>query len=197
MNYEKIYSKITDDLVEEGYCILENAMEAELSSKLLSFVKKQNSFKEAGISSSNAQHLNNNRRRDKILWLDEDTGIQSEYLNFMSGLQRHLNKSLYLGLSYHEAHFAIYDEGDFYEKHLDSFKHSKNRVVSLVYYLNEIWKECDNGELLIYNMNNELIKTVLPKANTLVVFLSEKFPHEVLVSKKKRYSIAGWFRVDG
>jgi len=28
------------------------------------------------------------------------------------------------------------------------------------------------------------------------VFLSDKFPHEVLPAKKKRHSIAGWFRVD-
>ncbi|MDQ7061154.1 MAG: 2OG-Fe(II) oxygenase [Sulfurimonas sp.] len=32
-----------------------------------------------------------------------------------------------------------------------------------------------------------------PQANTLVVFLSEKFPHEVKVAKKQRFSIAGWF----
>lgn len=30
----------------------------------------------------------------------------------------------------------------------------------------------------------------------MVVFLSEKFPHEVLKANRKRYSIAGWFRVD-
>jgi len=27
-----------------------------------------------------------------------------------------------------------------------------------------------------------------------VIFLSERFPHEVLPAKKKRHSIAGWFR---
>lgn len=196
MNYEKLYSNITDDLVSEGYCILENAIETELSSKLLAFVKKQNGFKEAGISASNKHHLDENRRRDKILWLDEDASVQSEYLEFMSGLQNYLNRSLYLGVSYYEAHFSIYDKGDFYEKHVDAFRDSKNRVVSLVYYLNEVWKECDEGELLIYNMNDELIKTVVPRGNTLVIFLSEKFPHEVLIAKEKRYSIAGWFRVD-
>ena len=32
--------------------------------------------------------------------------------------------------------------------------------------------------------------------NKLIVFLSDIFPHEVLPSNKKRYAIAGWFRID-
>ncbi|CAA6810116.1 MAG: SM-20-related protein [uncultured Sulfurovum sp.] len=196
MNYEKLYARITDALVEKDYCVLEDAMNNELTSKLLTFAKKQNTFKQAGISPFNTQQLDRSKRRDKILWIDEDNGIQTAYLQFTLGLQNYLNKELYLGLTYHETHFAVYHKGDFYEKHLDAFKHSKNRVVSLVYYLNEAWNSSDAGELLIYNEKDELINTVIPKANTLIVFLSEKFPHEVLAAKKKRYSIAGWFRVD-
>jgi len=37
---------------------------------------------------------------------------------------------------------------------------------------------------------------VLPQLGTLVVFLSEEFPHEVLAAQRDRYSIAGWFRVN-
>ncbi len=48
----------------------------------------------------------------------------------------------------------------------------------------------------MYDDDNNFIKKVIPHANTLVVFLSDKFPHEVLPTKRKRYSIAGWFRVD-
>lgn len=36
-----------------------------------------------------------------------------------------------------------------------------------------------------------------PRAGTLVVFLSEDMPHEVLETQRERYSIAGWFRVNG
>ena len=35
---------------------------------------------------------------------------------------------------------------------------------------------------------------VEPRAGTLVAFLSEKIPHEVLAATRERYSIAGWFR---
>ena len=48
----------------------------------------------------------------------------------------------------------------------------------------------------MYDEHDNLLQKVSPQANTLVVFMSEKFPHEVLKAKRKRYSIAGWFRVD-
>ena len=101
-----------------------------------------------------------------------------------------------MGITYYESHFAIYDEGDFYETHLDSFKNFKNRVVTTVYYLNEDWMDEDGGELVIYDENNQFLTKVIPHANTLIVFLSDKFPHEVLPAKKRRFSIAGWFRID-
>ena len=194
--YEEIYSKIADALVENGYIIIENALDKKIPSELLNFAKNDIRFKKAGISASSSLHVDSNKRRDKILWLDEDGEAQSEFLDFSNGLKEYLNRSLYLGLSYYESHFAIYNEGDFYEKHLDAFKNSKNRVVTTVYYLNDEWNENDGGELIVYDENNKEIAKVMPNANTLVVFMSEKFPHEVLSTNKKRYSIAGWFRVD-
>ena len=50
--------------------------------------------------------------------------------------------------------------------------------------------------MLVYDNEENFIKKVIPKANTLVVFMSEEFPHEVLPARKERYSIAGWYRVD-
>lgn len=194
--YQKLYSKITDALVEDGYIIIKNALDEKIPSELLNFAKNETHFKNAGISASSDTHIDSNKRRDKTLWLDEDGNAQSNYLEFANGLREYLNQSLYLGLSYYESHFAIYNEGDFYEKHLDSFKKSKNRVVTTVYYMNDSWHENDGGELIIYDENNKKITKVIPDSNTLVVFMSEKFPHEVLRANKKRYSIAGWFRVD-
>ena len=194
--YEKLYSKITDALVDNGYIIIEKALAKELSSKLLNAAKNEPNFKRAGISGAGDLHLDNERRRDKIHWIDESESSQKEFLEFANGLKEYLNHSLYLGLSYYESHFAIYEKGDFYETHLDAFKNSKNRVVTTVYYLNDEWSENDGGELIIYNENNKEIAKVMPNANTLVVFMSEKFPHEVLSANKKRYSIAGWFRID-
>ena len=193
---EKLYSKITDALVNDGYIVIENALDPKLPKELRAFAKAQGDFREAGISGGGDLHLDSSRRRDKRRWLDEDGSVQSQFLDFANGLSSYLNRELYLGLSYYESHFAIYGEGDFYEKHLDAFKNSKNRVVTTVFYLNDEWGESDGGELVIYDEEDRFLAKVMPKANTLIVFMSEKFPHEVLPAKRERYSIAGWFRVD-
>jgi SM-20-related protein len=193
---ETLYEKITDALVRDGYIIIEEALPQTLNQQLLAKIDTLTAYKQAGISSSSALHVDNSRRRDKIHWLDEDGGAMSIFLSFSSALQAYLNRSLFLGLCYYEAHFAKYEEGDFYEKHLDAFQNSTNRVVTTVYYLNDGWEKEDGGSLRIYDTDGKFIQEVLPKNNTLVVFLSEKFPHEVLPTKKTRYSIAGWFRID-
>ena len=194
--YTQLYEQITDALVQNGYIVLDDAINKELTQKLLNCAKTKNDFHKAGISSNKEQHLDNTKRSDETSWIDGESSVEEEYLNFTEGLKEYLNRSLYLGLSYYEAHFAIYRDGDFYEKHLDAFKGSKNRVVTTVFYLNDEWQSCDGGALLIYNEKDTLLKTITPNAGTLVVFMSEKFPHEVLQAKKTRYSIAGWFRID-
>ena len=193
---EKLYPQIIDALVKDGYIIIPNALDPQLPIKLKQFAQNETDFKRAGISGANDLHLDNQRRGDKIHWLNEDSNAQSEFLAFTDGLKEQINRELYMGITYYESHFAIYDEGDFYETHLDSFKNSKNRVVTTVYYLNDDWGEDDGGELVIYDENNNFLTKVIPHANTLIVFLSDIFPHEVLAAKKRRFSIAGWFRID-
>ncbi len=193
---ETLYLEIIDALVKYGYIIIPNALDPDLPINLKQFTLSQTDFKRAGISSSSDLHLDNKRRRDKIHWLNEDGASQSDFLAFSNGLKNYLNKESYLGINYYESHFASYDEGDFYETHLDAFKNSKNRVVTTVYYLNDDWSDKDGGELVIYDENNNFLTKVIPHANTLIVFLSDKFPHEVLPAKKRRLSIAGWFRID-
>jgi SM-20-related protein len=193
---QSIYSQIADALVEDGYIVIKNAISKNLSHSLLKDAKIENKFKRAGISSAESVQIDTNIRRDKIHWLDDDGSVRSEFLAFTEGLREYLNKTLFLVLTYYESHYAVYNKGDFYETHLDAFKNSVNRVVTTVYYINNAWREGDGGELVIYDESNNFLKKVAPEADTLVVFLSERFPHEVLPAKKKRYSIAGWFRVD-
>lgn len=192
----QLFLEIIDALVDNGYSVIPNALNPELCHSLKITAQTQRNYRYAGISKSPRKHLDSRRRRDKISWLKEDSASQSHYLNFMQKLQEQLNHQLYLGINYYESHFAIYEEGAFYEKHIDAFKGGKNRVITTVYYLNDAWGEKDGGELIMYNEENQYINTIMPLANTLVIFLSEKFPHEVLPANKPRLSIAGWFRID-
>ena len=194
--YKQLISNIIDALVKDGYIVINDALDAKLASKLKKLAMSEDEFKKAGISGANDLHLDSSRRRDKIKWLDEDNSSKSEFLNFANELKNSINRELYMGISYYESHFAIYEKGDFYETHLDSFKNSKNRVVTTVYYMNDDWQKNDAGELIVYDKDNNFLSKIPPKENTLIVFLSDKFPHEVLATNKIRYSIAGWFRVD-
>ncbi|MCX6077541.1 MAG: 2OG-Fe(II) oxygenase [Campylobacterales bacterium] len=194
---KKLYKKITDELVNSGYIIIPHAMHNSLQSQLLTEAKETTNYKKASIARAVNKQIDSEKRRDSIRWLDRDDGAQSEFLNFTDGLGKYLNRELFIGIQYFESHFAIYEEGDFYETHLDDFKDSKNRVVTIVYYLNENWVNGDGGELVVYDEKNNFLAKVAPHADTMVIFLSDIFPHEVLKANKIRYSVAGWFRLDG
>jgi SM-20-related protein len=114
-----------------------------------------------------------------------------------------INRRLLLGLFDSESHYANYQPGDFYKKHIDAFKGRSNRVLTIVYYLNEQWLPQDGGALKIYSAidgddrGRSVIESVLPQFGKMVIFLSEKFPHEVEVTQQSRYSIATWYRING
>lgn len=64
-------------------------------------------------------------------------------------------------------------------------------------YLNPGWLPDDGGELVLYSDEAEQGSLrVMPAFGTLVVFLSEYSPHDVLPTQRDRYSIAGWFRLN-
>jgi SM-20-related protein len=137
-------------------------------------------------------------RRDKIAWLDGVTEPQNLLFQTFGTLMVGLNQRLYLGLKRFEAHYATYHPGDFYKRHVDSFRGRSSRMVSLVMYLNEDWGLEDGGELRLFHPENDeqAIGLVRPKAGRAVLFLSEEIPHEVLPAHRTRFSIACWFRRD-
>ena len=135
-------------------------------------------------------------RGDVINWLDFDNSIDQTYLNCMEELRLGLNAALYLGLFDYECHYAIYESGYGYAKHLDVLQGKKNRILTTVLYLNEDWQAGNGGELVIFEpTGNKVIATVNPTFGKMILFLSESFPHEVLISQAIRRSITGWFRV--
>lgn len=151
----------------------------------------------AGIGRHQSHHNNERIRTDKTRWLDGTTAPQQAYLALMADLQQQLNRQLFMGLKDYECHYARYDDGDFYKKHLDAFRGRGNRRVTTVLYLNDGWQPDHGGELLIYpEKGGEPLYQVMPEGGTLVCFLSECFPHEVLPARRPRLSIAGWFRID-
>ena len=182
--------QIAPPFYQQGFVVLEQAIPADLCWALYQDVQ-QKTLTAAGVGRQGQHQLNQQVRRDHTAWLSQNNPVQLQYLQLMAQLQQDMNQRCFLGLIDFEAHYARYQQGDFYQKHLDAFVGRSNRVLSTVCYLNTVEQ---GGELLIYDEQDQLLTRVQPKAGTLVIFESCRFPHEVLPATQSRYSIAGWFR---
>lgn len=195
---EDLFERITLDLEEKGYTCLPSILPQSVTDSLLDYLAQleHGKFHDAGIGQGRGKIRNRFVRRDRIHWIDEANPATRIWLDWTRELQDYLNRRLFLGLFSFECHFAHYRVGDFYRRHLDAFKGTSNRVLSLVVYLNRGWESDHGGELIIYSPEDgsELVK-VTPGFGTLVLFLSEEFEHEVLPTNRDRYTVAGWFRL--
>ncbi|MEW5963948.1 MAG: 2OG-Fe(II) oxygenase [Pseudomonadota bacterium] len=137
-------------------------------------------------------------RQADARWIDDADASERRFLAVAETLRTAINRRLFLGLFDFEAQHLSYPPGGFYARHLDSLAGTRNRVVSLVLYLNEDWREEHGGQLVIWRRNEDGAPAaeVLPEAGTLVLFLSEEIPHEVRPATRTRRAIAGWFRVN-
>lgn len=83
------------------------------------------------------------------------------------------------------------------------------REISMLIYLNSNWQADWGGQLRIFPMFNKHCRTdesqlddlpvegstdVLPEGGTLVLMQSSRVPHEVLVTRRERQCVVGWFR---
>jgi len=196
---ESLFALIAEGLEQWGYIVLPKGLPRHLIDCLQTLHQRERErFYAAGVGRGSGQSQNQMLRRDKISWIEETDTFAEPWIAWTTSLQRYLNRSLYLGLFSFESHLAVYEPGDFYKTHLDAFRGQSNRRLSLVTYLNDEWSEEQGGELVIYRPGaDECLTKVKPELGTLVLFLSEEFPHEVLPAKSQRLSVAGWFRING
>ncbi|MFV8816533.1 2OG-Fe(II) oxygenase [Haliea sp. E17] len=196
---ETLFARIAGDIRESGYSINPLALEPQLLQPLMQHVQAMapDMFARAGTGRQRDHVLNDFVRRDEICWISGDSTAGAAWLDWAGRLRQFLNRELLLGLFSFESHFAHYGPGDFYRRHYDAFRGEANRMLSLVAYLNPHWQTGEGGELVLYRdgEDQEGIR-VLPTPGTLVAFLSEEFPHEVLPAERDRYSVAGWFRLN-
>lgn len=182
---------VIDAFYQHGWVWLPQFLSTELNNALLHEAQHSSELTPAGIGRQQAHQLNQQIRRDATQWFDGQSQAQQQYLALMAQLQLQFNRRCFLGLFDFECHFARYQHGDYYQKHLDAFRGRSNRVLTTVSYLNTVQA---GGELVLYNADDSLLTTLSPTAGALLLFESERFPHEVLPAADPRYSIAGWFR---
>lgn len=190
-------ARIADDLSANGYSVQKGWFPPDLVGALLrdlEICQEKGRLKHAGIGRGPQNQTAIEIRNDETLWLDGQSDAQNEYLRLMDALRTDLNQNLFLGLFEFEAHYALYQPGGFYKKHVDALKGQRNRIVSTVTYLTPAWQDSDEGHLVLYDQNDNELTRILPEAGTLAVFMSENIPHEVLPPRRARSSIAGWYR---
>lgn len=194
-----VFARIVGALRDTGYVILHDVLPLPQLQAMFIDIKDTDSgqFRPAGIGREQAHQLNRFVRRDRIRWLEDGHAAAAPYLGWIEQLRERLNRALFLGLFDYECHYAHYPRGAFYKKHIDAFRGESNRRLSTILYLNPAWQPHDGGELVLYASDGQqVLETVLPTFGTLVIFLSEEFPHEVLPAQRSRYSLTGWFRVN-
>lgn len=196
------YERIIEDLLAQQYSIVEDFFTAEDVSILRqSLVEKheEDAFKKAAIGNRVNEIIVKSIRGDVILWMDELQANEAEMLFFnkINNLVNYLNKTCFLGILHKEFHYALYPEGTYYKRHLDTFQNDDRRKLSFVCYLNEEgWLPENGGELVLYLDENgkETEKVIYPFPGRVVVFESQIIEHEVKPVNKERMSITGWLK---
>lgn len=195
---EAAFASLVEDLFRQHYAVLPDFFSpAQIRTwhDDAAAASRQGLFRAAAVGRNADLLRDTSIRGDTIHWLEPDTLIpaQQAYLAFLETLRLQLNEQFMLGLFAAECHYAHYLAGSFYKKHLDRHQGSRERVISVICYLNDDWQAQDGGQLRLYLDDKTL--DVPPLAGTLVCFFSDRIPHEVLAVKRERFSLTGWLRV--
>jgi SM-20-related protein len=193
-----LYENIIADLTNKQYSIVDGFFtkdEVEVLRASLSQKYEEDNFKKSAIGNRTNEVIRAKVRGDIILWIDEDKANSAEVLFFnkINDLKDYLNRTCFLGINQKEFHYAIYPEGTFYKRHLDTFQNDDRRKLSFVCYLNEeSWKPENGGELVLYLEHGE--ETIYPFPGKVVIFESQVLEHEVKPVNTPRLSITGWLK---
>lgn len=190
---EGVLNEMLSGIEQHGYYIHRNIInqtDAAALRALMEIRYDQDQFKKAGIGKGPSFSINEEIRKDYILWIEEtpNDALLTAYSSHIDDLIPLLNRHFFLPLKDKELMFAIYEKGSYYKKHRDRFAKQQHRFFTIILYLTD-WQKGDGGELMIYTDQVEL--KIEPHQGSFVIFTSET-EHEVLPVFARRYSITGW-----
>ena len=212
-----------ETLKSQGYVVVEDFLpsDSEWKNALRSDVlqlREKNKFKIARIGQDSTNTLNEEIRvaetcflgRNKAELRDDPSADRERLYGVLDALRQDLEdhgakgNKLDEGLS--EFLYAYYPTGGFYRRHRDAIKGSASflREYSLLLYLNDdsYDAETDGGRLRIHMDSGgdflpageaPLFQDVDACGGTLVLFESDRFPHEVLDTVRERFAVVGWY----
>ncbi len=194
-SFETLITSYIENKVGIAQHFLSDQLANNLKQNLLS-LQQHNLLLSAGTGNTKQVSYDTDVRSDSIYWLDKKNNnpFENEFFIQIEAFIKYLNESCYTGITGYEFHYALYEKGDFYLKHLDQFKNNPSRKYSMISYLNPNWQESDGGELLIHQLDNN--QKIAPTQGKTVFFKSDELVHEVLLTQNTRMSITGWLKSD-
>ena len=197
ISLEKIFDSLIDSFIDTKVGIAKDFLSARLSAHLkenLISLFQEKRMQHAGTGNDVAVVHDKLVRSDMIYWLDRKHNnlYENEFFDLMDDFVGYLNSSCYTGITSYEFHYALYEEGSFYKKHIDQFGNNESRQYSMIMYLNTDWMENDGGELCIHHSGH--LQNISPESGKSVFFKSNELEHEVLLTHKPRMSITGWLK---
>ena len=208
-------------LRDQGYVIVDDFLPSETWMETLRedilHLRQKNKFKIAKIGQDSTNTLNEEIRVAETCFLGRD---KPELRDVPSTARERLYDVLdYLRLDLQEGEdaskldpnlseflYAYYPTGGFYRRHRDAVKGSASwlREYSILLYLNEeeYDPDVDGGRLRVHFDSGgdflpageaPLFQDVDAYGGTLVIFESNRFPHEVLDSFAERFAVVGWY----
>jgi SM-20-related protein len=186
--------RIADDVARDGLALERDFLLGATIEALARRLRRRaaaGQLRPAGIGAAGNLRIAPDERGDRISWIEPPLAhAEAELFSTLESLRLELNRTLGLGAFSLECHYALYPPGARYVRHLDRSARGQERVISFALYLNRDWQASDGGALVLHR---DPPLTVLPDAGTLLVFVSERFEHEVRPAVRDRLSVAGWF----
>ncbi|MBK8348783.1 MAG: 2OG-Fe(II) oxygenase [Saprospiraceae bacterium] len=197
MSHSHVFEKLIDSYIDDNVGIAEGFLNTGLASRLrtnLERLYKSNALNHAGTGNQSSVTHDKLVRSDKIYWLDKshNDAVENEFFLVMDDFIRYLNETCFTGITGYEFHYAMYEKGSFYKRHVDRFRNDDSRLFSMITYLNPDWSEGDGGELCIYHADHK--QQISPIDGKSIFFRSSDLEHEVLLTHVPRMSITGWLK---
>jgi SM-20-related protein len=194
-----IFNELIDSYIDTKIGITEHFLSDALAKNLkenLKVLYAQKRLLYAGTGNEKQVLHDKLIRSDAIYWLDRkhNDPFENEFFDLMDEFVSYLNSTCYTGITGYEFHYALYEKGSFYKKHVDQFKNTDSRQYSLIMYLNDDWQEADGGQLCVHHHDH--LQNISPNNGKSVFFKSSELEHEVLLTNKIRLSITGWLKIN-
>jgi SM-20-related protein len=199
------------ELTSSGYVIIDNFLPGNLQEALrkdVANLRLNSKFNVAKIGQDSTNALNTDIRVAETCFVgpsklsDCPNEDRSTLYTILDQIRQDLPQPLDTTLN--EFLYAYYPSGGFYRRHRDAIPGSASilREYSLLLYLNQDWTEKDGGRLRLHKDSGgdflpegeePNFQDVDPHGGTLVLFESDKLPHEVLDTHAERIAIVGWY----